>query len=530
MQLDRTDLPAKKHRSRALRWIAAPLACLLVAGAVGVEYAIHHAEPILRARVVQTLSTRFDSHVELGEFHVSLYPGLDVQGGGLTIQSNLYPDMPPQISVQSFSFHAGVLDLFRKPMHVGSVEIAGLVLRVPTKSGRAAIGKSHKKSGSAGIAIDRIVCKDALLIMQTDDPKKFPLQFKIHALALRRVGPNRPLHFDAELVNPRPIGDIQAAGNFGPWRDQQPGDTPIEGAYSFTHADLGTTKGIAGTLSSTGRFHGKLDTIAVDGTTDTPDFSLHVSGHKVALHTEFHAVVNGTNGNTYLRPVHAHFLHTDLTATGYVVRARNLHGHDIHLYVQIDHGRVEDLLLLGIRTLPAVMSGALRLKTRFDLPAGRESVSSKLHLAGTYAADNVSFSNLHLQKRVDELSLRSQGEVAQAKQLAMQDVSRANALPNTPASMHGAFILANRQLTLPQLVCDVPGTEISLAGTYSLDGRIFNLAGTARMDSSVSRMVGGWKGALLSPVDSVFARHGAKTEIDITITGTQSKPHFGLKF
>ena len=60
---------------------------------------------------------------------------------------------------------------------------------------------------------------------------------------------------------------------------------------------------------------GELDTINVDGTTDTPDFSVDVSGHTVDLTTQFHAVVNGTNGNTYLKPVNAHFLHTYITAT-----------------------------------------------------------------------------------------------------------------------------------------------------------------------------------------------------------------------
>ena len=75
-----------------------------------------------------------------------------------------------------------------------------------------------------------------------------------------------------------------------------------------------------------GNYSGQLDTITVDGTTDTPDFSIDVSGHKVDLTTQFHAIVNGTNGNTYLQPVKAHFLHTDITATGDVVRARASRG------------------------------------------------------------------------------------------------------------------------------------------------------------------------------------------------------------
>ena len=505
------------------------LACIGIVTGLAVEYAIHHAEPILRARVMQTLSTRFNSQVQLGEFDVTVYRGLEVEGKDLLLRSNLTPDLPPQISVDSFNFHAGLIDLFRSPMHVGSIEVHGLVVKVPPKLKSGAMPETKKGHDKLKIVIDRIFCDDALLVILKDDPKKIPMRFKIHALMLKRVGPDQPMHFTASLVNPRPIGDIAAVGNFGPWNTERPGSTPIGGNYFFTNADLRTTKGISGTLSSQGRFSGKLDTITVDGTTDTPNFSINVSGHKVALHTEFHAVVDGMNGNTYLQPVHAHFLDTYLTATGYVVRNPAKKGHDVHLNVVVNQGRVEDLLLMGVKTMPPVMTGALQLTARFDLPAGKESVSSKLRLAGTYAAHDVAFTNPHLQKRVDELSLRSQGRAAEATQLSREEVSQQNPLPKIPASLHGEFSLADRKLTLPKLVCNVPGAEIALAGTYTLDGRLFDFAGKARMDAPVSSMVGGWKGSLLKPIDFLFAKHGARTEIPIWITGTNSKPHFGLK-
>ena len=37
------------------------------------------------------------------------------------------------------------------------------------------------------------------------------------------------------------------------------------------------------------------------GQTTTPDFSIDVGGTPVPLETTFHAVVDGTNGNTYLK-------------------------------------------------------------------------------------------------------------------------------------------------------------------------------------------------------------------------------------
>jgi len=58
-------------------------------------------------------------------------------------------------------------------------------------------------------------------------------------------------------------------------------------------------------LSSVGEFTGQLNNIVVDGTTETPDFSLDTANHPMPLHTKFHAVVDGTNGDTYLQPVDA---------------------------------------------------------------------------------------------------------------------------------------------------------------------------------------------------------------------------------
>ena len=525
------NVPAKKRGSRWLKITLAAVLIILAAALVATQYMLHHVQPILRARVIQTLSTRFNSQVELGEFNVSVQKqGIDVEGNNLSLRSNLDLSLPPQISVAQFHFHTSIHDLFRSPMHVGLVELHGLDIKIPPRGKRSAMPRTKKGEHRFQIVVDRIVCDDATLLIMTDKPNKKPLQFQIHSLILQPVGPDQPLHFSAQLVNPRPIGDIASEGNFGPWNADDPHATPLDGSYSFTNADLSTTKGIAGILSSTGRFSGPLDTITVDGQTDTPDFSVDISGHKVALHTEFHAVVDGTTGNTYLRPVHARFLNTRITANGYVVRGAVGHGHDIVLTVSIDKGRVQDVLLLAAKTVPPVMMGAMHLKTNFDLRAGTESVSRRLKMHGTFAIDDASFANRHIQLRVDELSLRSQGHANQAKQLTQEELPSSGTIEVLPASMHGTFSLEDRKLTLPQMVCKVPGAEIMLAGTYSLDGKQFDFAGKARMDAHVSNIVGGWKGALLKPFDSFFAKDGAGTEVPITITGTESKPHFGVKF
>jgi hypothetical protein len=523
---------AKKrhHRRNIVVVVLAFVTGLLIAGLIAAQYAIHHAGPMLRARVIKDLSQRFDSKVQLGEFDVSVLHGLNVEGRNLSLRSNRDPSLPPQIQVDQFSFHTPLLDVFQSPMHIGLVRVQGLQIMIPPKGQRSNMPKPKKSHGKISILVDKIISDQATLTIMTDKPNKVPLQFQIHALTLTRVGSKKPMHFVAQLVNPKPLGDIATTGDFGPWNADQPSKTELDGSYSFTHADLSTTHGIAGMLSSQGKYSGVLDTIAVDGTTDTPDFSVDASGHKVHLTTQFHALVNGTNGNTYLQPVKAHFLHTYITAAGDVVRAENQPGHDIYLNVTINKGRIEDLLQLGVKTDPPVMTGNVQLKTKFHLPPGTQPVSQKLQLDGTFSVENIAFTNDKIQKKMDQLSLRSRGKAAEAKDLDNQTGVQLPGQQDVQAKMNGVFDMAHGSLRLPQLECTVPGAEIQLAGVYTLDGRKFDFTGHARMQASVSSIVGGWKGMLLTPLDPFLSKHGAGTEVPIKISGTNANPHFGLNF
>ena len=61
------------------------------------------------------------------------------------------------------------------------------------------------------------------------------------------------------------------------------------------------------------------------------------------LHTDFHAIVDGTSGDTDLAPVNATLLHSSFTATGSVTRMRNQPGHDIELDVVMEHAQIQAL-------------------------------------------------------------------------------------------------------------------------------------------------------------------------------------------
>ena len=275
---DQIEVRGVSERRRVWTWIFVSLLMVVaVLGVVG-EVMVRRAAPILKGRVIETLSTRFNSRVELDGLDVSLVKGLEVSGNGLRI----FPEdevvaagaTEPLIALGHFSFHANWTGLFANPMHVGTVHVSGMTISIPPKEMRAQAPKGKRHIGKIRIAVDQIVCDDSKLVIGTLKPDNEPLDFELSRIVMRDVGPTKPWDYDAALVNATPKGNIHAKGTFGPWNNDSPGDSTVTGHYTFDHADLGTIKGLGGMLSSVGEFIGQLNNIVVDGTTETPDFSL----------------------------------------------------------------------------------------------------------------------------------------------------------------------------------------------------------------------------------------------------------------
>ena len=510
-------------------WIAAVgLICALVAG----EIVLHRAEPILKAKVIETLSTRFDSRVELGEFHVSLLHRLGVSGGGLRLYPRQIPASDPLFAVRRFSFSTTWAQLFKSPIHINRVDVSGLEIHLPPKNERSNIPRPQPQGGRISISIGELVSDDATLVIGTSKPGKVPLEFDIHQLHLTSIGAGRPMKFYAVLTNAKPVGDIDTSGDFGPFDAESPGDTPVRGQYAFYNANLDPLKGIGGTLSSNGRYQGPLDRIVVDGETTTPNFSLDLRNRPVPLNTRFHAIVDGVNGDTYLQPVDAWLLGSHIVARGDVVRSSSQPGHDIHLDVTVGPAHIQDVLELAGKQQTPLMTGDLQMQTSFHLPPGHVAVLDKLQLAGAFALKDAHFTSDKFQSKVDELSLRGQGRPKEAKQegKAIQNGdAQAGNEANVASTVRGDFIFGDGKIALKNLEYRVPGADIALDGTYTLGSEQFDFTGSAQLDAKISQMVTGWKSLLLKPVDPFFSKHG-ETVVPIRITGTRSSPHIGLDF
>ncbi len=540
-------------------WILGVLLVVLIGLGIAAQIALDRAEPVLRARVLDTLSARYDSRIELDQFQVSVIRGFEAEGGGLRLYPNRFATNQPFIAIAKFHFRVSWSSVLHTPMHVGQVTVEGMTISVPPKeergqattsassapatvapasvppaTGRAAtaIPTSPKLGQQPGIKmyVDEVIIRNLRILIGNGKPGKLPLDFEVSRIALHSIGPGKPMQFEATLVNAKPIGDIQSQGYFGPFNQESPGDSPVWGSYSFTHANLATFKGIGGILASTGKYQGPLNHLSVDGEATVPDFRLDTGSHPMPLHTIYHAIVDGMTGDTYLQPVQALLGRSPFTVTGSIVKVRGgdgqLHGHDITLDVEMDRARIEDFLKLAVRTDPPVMNGNLRMKARIFIPPGNVPVSQKLQLNGNFDVSGAYFSSDKIQDKIDLMSQLGQGHPKDSD----LHVSPLQPEVREPADVQGNFILANGSMTFSDLNFSVQGALIDMTGVYTLDGSKFDFHGQAKLTAHPSQMTTGWKSAMLKFADPFFAKQGYGTVVPIEVHGTKSDPHFGLDF
>ena len=364
--------------------------CILVVVLAAVlAYFATHFEPIIRERLVDAIEQKYQSKVQIENLHVSLFPQPVVSGEGIQLRLHGRTDIPPMVTLEKFTLHAGLRALIGKPTHISSVTFEGLKVTLSPKTDTDASRSETSATSSRGetLVVDDVTADGTFLRILPKTEGKEPLDFQITKLTMHSVGPGLPMEFIASLTNPKPPGLIESTGHFGPWQSENPGDSAVDGHYTFTHADLAVFTGISGILSSTGNYRGQLNKIAVSGSTDIPDFRVSSSDHTVRLRTTFEATVDGTNGDTYLHPVDAKFLQTEFLCNGKVEHRPGTQGKFIELDVKTVKGRIDDLLKLAVKGQPAMVgervfcnwvSPPTRTGRRHRQTAVRRSVSRRV--------------------------------------------------------------------------------------------------------------------------------------------------------
>jgi hypothetical protein len=502
---------------------------LAVTGAAAVVLVIaaqvvlwRYQEPA-RARVIELLEERYQSQVELGALSFRLLPRPSATGESLVFRHKRRTDVPPLVKLRKFSASLAWSAIFGKPVRVRQVTLEGLEIHVPPKRGEKEADKKEAREEKprrqeSPLIIEKLTADGTVLRILPKKEGKEPLEFDIHSLDMQSVGVDRPMKFQAVLRNAKPPGDIHSSGEFGPWQSEEPGDTPVSGDYTFQNADLSDFKGLSGILSSEGKYDGILSRIEVKGWTDTPKFMLKVSGHPVHLKTEFHAIVDGTDGDTKLQPVTARFLNSTVVARGEVAGRPGQKGKTVSLDATVKEGRVEDMLRLAVKSAKPVMVGRIGFQSKIVIPPGDVDIAEKLQLRGSFGMESAKFTSNTVQAKVADLSRRAKGEPEEP-------------LDTTVTSdFAGDFSMLQGAITFSDLRFQTPGASVRLNGSYGLRSEELDFRGRVRMLAKVSETTTGWKSLLLKAVDPFFKKNGAGAEIPIKITGTREQPKFGLAF
>jgi hypothetical protein len=521
------------------KWLlGAALALALIAGGLafwGWRMA-QRLEPFVREKTAQYLRERFDSEVEIGKLEARLGAGAPLRallnkgrgatvfasGEAITVRHKGRKDLPPLLKLARFSFEADLGSLAEKPALVHEIRLEGLEVTIPPKGERPKLrpGQPETPPADAGppapaALIGRIVADGAKLSILPRDPKKAPLGFDLPRLRMESAGPGVAMKYDAVLTNAKPPGVITAQGTFGPWTMRDPAESPLTGDYVFANADLSVFKGIAGMLSSQGKFWGRLNAIAVEGVTETADFRLTRPGNALPLKTKFRAQVDGTNGNTRLQPVDATLGRTRFTATGDVTRTAGLDGRTVALDVSMSEGRLEDVLRLALKGDQPVMRGGVGMRVKLTLPPGSGEASGRLRLSGSFALQDARFTSAEVQKKIDALSQRGQGRPKDFQ-------------GEVPAGMEGRFEMKDGVIEFAALKFTVPGALVDVAGRYRFEQDDLDFRGKLKLEAKVSQTLKGWKRWVAKPLDPFFSKEGAGTLLKIAITGPRSNVQFGL--
>ena len=392
------------------------------------------------------------------------------------------------------------------------------VLRIFVSPRSERAGYEARPSGSLeqfALIIDEIIADGAVMEFASGEPGTEPLKFEIHKLTLNSVADDRPMSFHAALLNAKPPGEIHTDGQFGPLRTQDVGHIILSGSYIFENADLGVFPGIGGTLSSTGKFNGVLEHIEVEGSTDAPDFHVTRSGHAVHLKTQFHAMVNGIDGDVALQSVHAQFDRTAVVSQGEVATKAGSEGKTVSLGAT-EQGRIQDWLRLVSKADRPVLTGAMNFRTQVLVPPGKRDFIERVTLQGDFGIDAASFTRSTTQEKVDALSQLAEG--------GKENDDPASVIEN----LKGHVVLKDTIATFSDISFSVPGALAHVHGTYGLLTEKVNFHGTLQVDNKLSKGSKGMKSFLFKFVEPFLKKKNAGEIVPIKIGGTFSHPSYGL--
>lgn len=506
--------PSQKSRKLAVTTVAALVFTFFL---LVVFIFLEFYWPFRREAVLKALEEESLSKVSASAFHGTYFPRPGCVLEHVVFQHNPKAGTPPLITIERMRIEGSFAGLLTR--HVKRVLVEGMRVLMPPRG----TDEHFETPPRSSVVIDDLIADGAILQVAPRQVENPPLKFAFHKFTLSHIGSDGPASFKASLSNPVPPGEIITTGKFGPWNADDVGQTAVSGEYLFENADLSVFHGISGLLTSSGKFAGVLSHITVDGSTDVPHFAVTSSSHQVQLRAQFHAVVNGENGDTLLQKVTASFGKTTVWAEGSVAGTADREGKTALLDLAVREGRIQDLLLLFTKAPSAPMSGIVSCKAKVSLPPGKRPFLEKVELQGDFGIDAGSFTKSDTQEGVNSLSEGARGDKDRPKD------EKDESDPETVLSdLKGHVLLKEGTARLSNLSFSVPGALAQMQGTYNLITEKVDLRGTLRTDAELSKTTHGIRALMLKVLDPFFKKKRGDYIAPVKITGTYEHPSFGL--
>jgi AsmA-like protein len=371
---------------------------------------------------------------------------------------------------------------------------------------------TRKQSGSTEEDTDTFEAEDGVLEISGKSPQH-SLQFAFHSFSIRRIRQAKVTQFAAEFQNPLPKGLVRTSGQFGPWKDEHPEQTPVSGNYSLEKADLGVFVSIAGLTSSNGTFHGTFQSLQVEGSTITPQFKVVSTGHALPLTTHFDALVDSTTGDVTLRRVEARFGHDDISAHGTI--ARNARGRRAAILdFDCRRGRVEDTFYPFIHSPASPLAGTVAFQMHVILPSGSERFLQRITLESDFRIQDARFTHEETQARVNKI-----GETpGKANSQAVSSLS----------DFTGKVQVRNGVAHFSELSVQDGGASGQFRGTYNLVDEQVDMHGKLKTEATLANTTHGIKAVFAKALEPFFKKKPHENVVPVKIGGTYSHPAFGL--
>jgi hypothetical protein len=556
------DTEVEKHNrtgsrpgTRLLRWIG--IGSLLLVAVLAVLFAVKW--PFTRHAMIKRLEHDGEFQVTFGSFHSTYFPpgcvAEDVSFRRASREQNEKDgaergdkNTAALLTVRRLTIQASYSGLLSHPKHVEKLLAEGARanladLRTSGSNSGQSSGeqqKSQQQKGSrqssqnessgsqssgkqqdVSTVIDELLVRNSVLVLDN----KPAYQLDIHELRMLTLDPRKTIPFSVTLHATRPDAEIRSDGWIGPEAAGDTRKTPLSGSYQF-QGELGVFKSITGKLSSRGQFHGTLANLQVEATTESPDFGVKESSHRMRLDTRFRGTVDLRTGEIRIPDLKAKLGSTNLEGSATIAaRAKN-----VQLNVARGQGDVQDLLNLFSHDQRPPMAGPITFATRINLPSEpKKPFKERVLLLGDFKIDPARFTSGHTQFNVDKLSAKAQGETKKGERKGdkAKHAGPESDDPNpTLSDLKGHVELKNGVASFSRLSFSVPGATANMAGTYNLVDKRVDLHGRMSMQASLSQATTGVKSFFLKILDPFFKKKHAGAVIPVAMTGSYGHTHF----